>query len=964
MRKLHRQLALACAAGVCTTSLALSADRTWVAGAGGTFQNPANWAGALIPGPLDRALFDTTNIGASYQVALGNFTAIDSMVVNDPLTFELAGLVLQLGNATDSILVSNDGQESRRLSVANGTLTAAGAIKVGNSSGFTGGLELQNVALQITSSQPISLGHAVGATGTMVVNNSSVNVNQIAVGLSGTGRLEVLGGSTVTVNFLTANDGRLVFTGGQTTVANTSNYASGNNTEFYVQGGLLDLNGLSGYSFGSSGGNGLVQVSSGTLSVTSLRMGSSNGSASLIVDATGDGRVVVDSSLIIGDSGHGTLVVNQAARVNAASLAVGNTGVGTAIFTNGGSGTFTSHIRIGGSGSGLMDLATSARVSTSGSVSIGRTAGSIGTLNVRGNGSTFSSGSIVVGDSGWGTMRLLDGAVGTTGFMMVGASADGTGSLLVSGPGAVLNVAGIEVAASSLATGAVEIGHGAALVSSGSVVVNSGGGIAISGGRLAGASLVRNGTGVIGFEAGTIQITGAGGINIAPTGPLGEQLLLDTGKALDASTLNITANALVAMRGGRLSGNGSISPGGQLLLQDPASIVSGNFTNAGRIQGSGTIFGSLSNQTVGEVRAALGERLAFSTTGSNAGQINLVGGEVEFGGTLSNTTTGRISGRGLLRAASTDNAGTAGFSAGVSDVFGAFNNVGSGKTIVSGLANVTFWDSVSNAVGSEFRVSAGAAATFFGSVTGLSQFTGSGTTIFEGPASLGRIGKTGATRVGPFGDLSADHVRDGRLQIEGSVAIVPDGADAGASRVETLFIDAGGRLDLSNNAMVIDYDVGSPRVTIGGYVQQGHNAGAWNGPGINSSLAAVTPNRAIGYADAADIGSPAMFSGQPSDSTSVLLRYTLPGDANLDRLVNIGDFSLLAASFNQPSYWARGDFNYDGVTAIGDFALLAANFNQSLPADSARSASVPEPAGFGLALLLGAHVIRSRRASR
>lgn len=52
---------------------------------------------------------------------------------------------------------------------------------------------------------------------------------------------------------------------------------------------------------------------------------------------------------------------------------------------------------------------------------------------------------------------------------------------------------------------------------------------------------------------------------------------------------------------------------------------------------------------------------------------------------------------------------------------------------------------------------------------------------------------------------------------------------------------------------------------------------------------------------------------------------------NLDRAVNISDFSMLAAFVNKASNWTHGDFNDDAFTIIADFALLAANFNQLLP---------------------------------
>jgi hypothetical protein len=63
--------------------------------------------------------------------------------------------------------------------------------------------------------------------------------------------------------------------------------------------------------------------------------------------------------------------------------------------------------------------------------------------------------------------------------------------------------------------------------------------------------------------------------------------------------------------------------------------------------------------------------------------------------------------------------------------------------------------------------------------------------------------------------------------------------------------------------------------------------------------------------------------------TDVLMRYTLAGDADLSGTVDIGDFAILAANFNQPGGWSKGNSNYDATVDIGDFALLAANFNQA-----------------------------------
>ncbi len=56
------------------------------------------------------------------------------------------------------------------------------------------------------------------------------------------------------------------------------------------------------------------------------------------------------------------------------------------------------------------------------------------------------------------------------------------------------------------------------------------------------------------------------------------------------------------------------------------------------------------------------------------------------------------------------------------------------------------------------------------------------------------------------------------------------------------------------------------------------------------------------------------------------------GDASDDNVINITDFSILAATFGKSSgvsgYDARADFNGDNAVNITDFSLLAANFGQ------------------------------------
>jgi len=216
------------------------------------------------------------------------------------------------------------------------------------------------------------------------------------------------------------------------------------------------------------------------------------------------------------------------------------------------------------------------------------------------------------------------------------------------------------------------------------------------------------------------------------------------------------------------------------------------------------------------------------------------------------------------------------------------------------------------------------------------------------------------------GVLTVNRFRGGAVSVNaGVVRIRSGGTNDSTSRIVAGSVSPGAALDMTNNAMVLDYTGPSPLATVTNLLTSGYAGGAWTGSGINSSTAAATIGVGIGIAEASAIGSPPTFYGQPADATSLLLRYTLYGDADLDRTVNIADFARLGANFNLPGGWVNGDFNYSGTVNIADFALLASNFNLVLPTQTpARptgDAAVPEPAAMGL---LAASSLMLRRRAR
>ena len=189
----------------------------------------------------------------------------------------------------------------------------------------------------------------------------------------------------------------------------------------------------------------------------------------------------------------------------------------------------------------------------------------------------------------------------------------------------------------------------------------------------------------------------------------------------------------------------------------------------------------------------------------------------------------------------------------------------------------------------------------------------------------------------------------------GATATVANTANRNILRTSSLAIAGGqtptGKLDLSDNAMVVDYTGASPLQDIRAQIRSGYNNGSWNGQGIVTS-AGNASNFGLGYGEASAIGSPATFLGENIDNTTALVRFTRFGDANLDGQVNLQDFNRLAGAFGTTGtgLWTQGDFNYDGNVNLQDFNRLASNFGLSAagpevtPEDWARlTAAVPEP---------------------
>lgn len=209
---------------------------------------------------------------------------------------------------------------------------------------------------------------------------------------------------------------------------------------------------------------------------------------------------------------------------------------------------------------------------------------------------------------------------------------------------------------------------------------------------------------------------------------------------------------------------------------------------------------------------------------------------------------------------------------------------------------------------------------------------------------------------GGFDDVTVDTTgiaSNAGLQLNGSVfdlgsltinnaGRVAQATGTASIRVKTLGFGGNGAFDLGNGALVVDYTGATQLSALRGNILTGYNAGAWNGKGINSSFNAGHPSYAIGYAEATAVRTafPATFEAFSNiDNTSILIRSTLKGDANLDRIVDFQDLVRLAQNYNSGGkVWSQGDFNYDGTVDFNDLVALAQNYNTSFNVDAVQEA--------------------------
>jgi hypothetical protein len=381
--------------------------------------------------------------------------------------------------------------------------------------------------------------------------------------------------------------------------------------------------------------------------------------------------------------------------------------------------------------------------------------------------------------------------------------------------------------------------------------------------------------------------------------------------------------------------------------------------------GSGGVLQASSGIYVGGTSSSSGGTATLQINSGGAVQINN-GMQIYFGGKLNNSGTASWAGGTIVAVGPINNMAGAIFDSqgnlSLVGAGGAFSNAGLlRKSSGTGLTTVSTPLTNTGTV----QVQSGSMSFMGGGSSSGGTFLVASSTRMDiaGSSAFTMSGQNTATGSGVVG-LGSLVSNSGTFKVDTNAIVIASGT-----------LNNTGTVNL-NNRLILDYNITSPIVNIRNQIKTGFASGAWNGSGIASSsaatIAATSGNihkTGIGFGEASTLNLTS-FGGQTVDSTSLLLRYTYFGDANLDGTVNLNDFNLLAANFGKSSqFWSGGDFNYDGTVNALDLNAIATNFGQvAIPSEPVGSALalgalVPEPvalAPVGMAVMAMARRRRAR----
>jgi len=695
----------------------------------GNYDNDLNWNPEYKPGPSDQV--DWFDVGG--MVNFNAHETCNSALINNAVTWGLDGYRFE----PSGVIVGGGAPTGSHLTAIGGTVLTSHTGMGDYSSSSLGALTIDSTRWE--SAGMVTCGGV--ADGTLRVTNvGTLFTNDASVGAIARG--------AVTIE-------------GQSTWVNYSQMRLGENGTAVVE--------VTGQSIVESGGQ--------------IFMAADHEQSSAHVTIEGNGSSLMSGNeLVIGQRGAAMIVIRDGAQMQAGQEGSGNADYEEVHIAE--EVTSQASVTIDGMGSKLLAggelfiarggdatvVVSSGGTLSSGAwggnwlIEVARDEGSVADLTIDGAGSSMTGGGhVVIAEQGTarvtvsGGGRITTGRDDSMGILLAGQS-QGEAELVIEGPGScVLAKDGFDIGGMGTAT--VAILDGGELVaeryatnpayvnlarepgSTANVVIDGVGScMDVDGGVYVGGTQYNmGGNATLAVNnGGAIEATGE--VRVYETG----SLTVDGG-SISAGSLQVLNPVGLWLSGGsvHVTSGAQISEGSSLVMDNNSSFSATLLENRGLIRGSGTIHAGLINETTGTIRVAGSDYLEIACPPvSNHGQINLIGGIIDFYTHVYNQPEGTISGRGgLIFNNGMTNHGKMNFG-GDTDIYGRVVNGQEGSlgsdgeiTFSSGASGAFYDDVVHNGI--KFKVSPNANVAFFGLVTGAGSFTGGGGVWFEGGYSPG-----------------------------------------------------------------------------------------------------------------------------------------------------------------------------------------------------------------------------------
>jgi len=271
------------------------------------------------------------------------------------------------------------------------------------------------------------------------IDGGGVTINTALIGYS-----QAQGGITLTISNGASFVATSVIVGEGNNAMALADRATQSGTVNLLGGSTSTVNSLTIGSYGDGVVNitGASKVTAGSLALGSNRTPPHVASGRLTISGAGSAMTVTSTSATIGNAGEGIVSVDSGGKLTTDSLALGIQALSSGTITITGAGSqwvrSAGTLNIGQSGTGVVTVSNGGVanfLSGTGQVNLALNAGSSGSLTVTGNDSRFEAGQLFVGLLSNATVSATAGGVVKATQLRLGTAAAGTGTANISGVG-------------------------------------------------------------------------------------------------------------------------------------------------------------------------------------------------------------------------------------------------------------------------------------------------------------------------------------------------------------------------------------------------------------------------------------------------------------------------------------------------------------------------------------------------